>query len=120
MRGKLFMGAVIATLCSLAAFADDPATKPKVAAVGAEAPEFTLSDSKGNPVNLSDFKGRIVVLEWINHDCPIDTRVIDSKLISTVYDKFKDKVVWLAIDSTAAHTKADYDKTIEQFKLDLS
>jgi peroxiredoxin len=110
------MSAVIAAVCSLAAFADEPA-KPKVATLGAEAPAFTLNDSRDKAVNLSDFKGKIVVLEWINRDCPIDTRVIDGKRISAVHDKFKDKVVWLAIDSSAAHTRADYEKTIEQFKL---
>jgi peroxiredoxin len=117
MRQKLLMGALIA-VCSVAAFAaDTPPVKPAVATVGAEAPAFTLADSNGKNVSLSDYKGKIVVLEWINHDCPIDTRVIQSKFISAVYGKFKDKVVWLAIDSTAAHKKADYDKTIADFKI---
>src|SRR5262245_50040462 len=94
-----------------------PAVAPATAKIGAEAPAFTLPDSNGKSVTLSDLKGKVVVLEWINRDCPIDQRVINSKLISTVYEKFKDKVSWFAIDSTAAHTKADYDKTIADFKL---
>jgi peroxiredoxin len=117
MRQKLWIGALMVA-CSLAAFAaDTPPAKPATASVGSAAPAFTLADSNGKNVSLSDFKGKIVVLEWINHDCPIDTRVIQSKLISTVYGKFKDKAVWLAIDSTAAHTKTDYDKTIADFKI---
>lgn len=99
---------------SLAAFAAAPASAPKI---GGPAPTFTLNDSQGNPVSLADLKGKIVVLEWINRDCPIDRRVIESKFISTVYDRFKDQVAWFAVDSAAAHTKADYDKTIADFKL---
>jgi peroxiredoxin len=90
---------------------------PAKAKVGELAPAFSVQDSNGKTVNLSDYKGKIVVLEWINLDCPIDRRVVESKLISTVHEKFKDKVVWLAVDSTASHTKADYDKVIAAWKL---
>ena len=38
--------------------------------VGQEAPDFTANDSSGVPRTLSDYKGKYVVLEWINHDCP--------------------------------------------------
>jgi peroxiredoxin len=94
-----------------------PAQAPKVAKVGQPAPQFTLTDSNGKTVNLAENKGKVVVLEWVNIDCPIDRRVVESKLISTVHDKFKDQTVWFAIDSTAAHTKADFDKTIAAWKI---
>jgi len=97
-----------------------PAMAAKVAKVGEAAPAFTLKDSNGKDVSLADYKGKVVVLEWVNIDCPIDRRVVESKLISTVHEKFKDKTVWLAIDSTAAHTKADYDKTIAAWKISYS
>ncbi|MFM8683416.1 MAG: redoxin domain-containing protein, partial [Chthoniobacterales bacterium] len=38
--------------------------------VGQPAPEFTLTDSNGKSHKLSDFKGKLVVLEWLNHGCP--------------------------------------------------
>ena len=38
------------------------------------APAFTLADSAGNEVSLSDFEGKIVVLEWLNPDCPFVQR----------------------------------------------
>ena len=40
------------------------------AKTGQPAPDFTLSDQDGKPVKLSDYKGKIVVLEWINPECP--------------------------------------------------
>src|SRR5690606_24449068 len=40
------------------------------AAIGQTAPDFTLTDTSGKPVRLSDFRGRHVVLEWNNPGCP--------------------------------------------------
>jgi cytochrome oxidase Cu insertion factor (SCO1/SenC/PrrC family) len=47
-------------------------TAPAVAApeIGKPAPDFTATDSNGKTVKLSDQRGKIVVLEWTNHDCP--------------------------------------------------
>ncbi len=39
-------------------------------AIGQPAPNFTAVDSNGKTVRLSDYKGKIVVLEWTNHQCP--------------------------------------------------
>ena len=39
-------------------------------AVDASAPAFTATTADGKTVNLADFKGKTVVLEWTNHDCP--------------------------------------------------
>src|SRR5450432_1182609 len=38
--------------------------------IGQPAPDFTAVDSKGNAVRLSEYRGKIVVLEWTNADCP--------------------------------------------------
>ena len=38
--------------------------------IGRPAPDFTATDSKGSSVSLSEFRGRTVVLEWTNADCP--------------------------------------------------
>ena len=40
------------------------------ARIGAPAPDFSATDSNGKTVSLADFKGKTVVLEWTNHDCP--------------------------------------------------
>ena len=71
------------------------------AEIGAPAPEFALTGADGKTHKLSDYKGKIVVLEWTNHQCPVVNRCHKSKLISGTLAKFKDKpVVWLAIDSS--------------------
>ena len=77
-----------------------------------KAPEFELKTFDGKTVKLSDYKGKIVVLEWINLDCPFS--MYHHKTKSTMVDlanKYKNKgVVWLAINSTALTTpKANLD-----------
>jgi len=71
------------------------------AEVGKPAPDFTLKDQNGHEHKLSDLKGKIVVLEWTNHQCPVVNRYHSSKTIPNTFAKLKDKgVVWLAIDSS--------------------
>ena len=38
--------------------------------LGKPAPDFAAADTTGKPVKLSDFKGKLVILEWSNHQCP--------------------------------------------------
>jgi peroxiredoxin len=69
--------------------------------VGDTAPAFTLMDTEGKPVSLSDFEGKIVVLEWLNPDCPYVKRHYKAgtmKQLATAYGD--DGVVWLTINST--------------------
>ena len=65
------------------------------------APEFKLTDSNGSEHSLSDFKGKIVVLEWINYDCPFVKKHYDSKNMQSLQEKYtKEGIVWLAICSS--------------------
>jgi len=69
--------------------------------VGHPAPDFTLSDLSGKPVKLSDLKGKFVVLEWVNPDCPYVQKHYDSANMQTLQKEFGAKqVAWLAINST--------------------
>ncbi|MEK6676774.1 MAG: redoxin domain-containing protein [Planctomycetota bacterium] len=79
------------------------------AEIGKPAPEFTLKDSEGKEHKLSAYKGKIVVLEWINHECPVCQKHYKDKSMANTFASFKDKnVVWLAIDSSNfAEKKAD-------------
>ncbi len=71
------------------------------AEVGKPAPEFTLKDVDGKEHKLSDLKGKIVVLEWINHQCPVVNRCYAANIMNNTLAKFQDKpVAWLAIDSS--------------------
>ncbi len=66
------------------------------------APDFRLKDSNGNEHSLSDFKGKVVVLEWINYECPFVKKHYDSKNMQSLQEKYtKQDVVWLAICSSA-------------------
>ncbi len=73
------------------------------AVVGKRAPNFTLNDTDGNEVSLSDFAGKMVVLQWINKDCPVCRRVMEKGLTSKMLENLKrldENIVWLAIDTT--------------------
>ena len=87
------------------------------AELGKSAPQFTLNDSSGKPVSLSDFAGKIVVLEWVNPQCPVVQRHYEAGTMKALADKFGGKIVWLAIDSTGSATPADDAAWITQYAL---
>lgn len=73
------------------------------AEVGKPAPDFTLKDLEGKEHKLSSLKGKVVVLEWINHECPVVKahHEDNNDKMKTTLDMFKGKnVVWLAVDSS--------------------
>src|SRR5262245_54432723 len=79
----------------------------KPAAVGDAAPAFSLTDQNGKTVTLADQKGKIVVLEWFNEDCPIVQRVYKSNIMQDTAKKWTEKgVVWLAVNTTKDKTNA--------------
>lgn len=74
------------------------------AKVGEAAPDFELTDVNGNAHKLSDWKGKIVVLQWINPGCPVCKRVMTSGLLANSQKaamREDSNLVWLAINSTA-------------------
>jgi peroxiredoxin len=72
------------------------------AAVGAPAPDFTLSDLDGHPVTLSTFKGKTVVLEWFNPGCPFVRKAHTvGSLKDTPARALSQGVVWIAVNSAA-------------------
>jgi peroxiredoxin len=91
--------AAAALALSVAVAADaKPATK---AELGKAAPGFELKDAYGKVFKLSDFKGKIVVLEWINQHCPISRQCHEKAVMQKTYKKYAAKgVIWLAIDTT--------------------
>ncbi len=67
-----------------------------------KAPEFTLPDYTGMEVILSDYSGKIVVLEWINFDCPYVQKHYNSGNIPKLQDEYTKKgVIWMSICSSA-------------------
>lgn len=68
---------------------------------GEEAPDFTLKSIEGKDVSLSDYKGKIVVLEWFNSECPFVKKHYKNGDMQALQSKYAAKgVVWLTINST--------------------
>ena len=71
------------------------------ASAGQAAPDFTVNDSAGNPVRLSDYKGKFVVLEWTNPECPFVQKHYNSANMQTLQKEAGARdVVWLSVNST--------------------
>jgi len=82
--------------------ADKAEEAPEHATVGKKAPDFTLKNANGEEVKLSDFKGKVVVIEWINLDCPW----VSPHYENDTHVKFQQKVrdeggAWLMICSSS-------------------
>lgn len=69
------------------------------AVVGEKAPAFTLKDLDGHQHSLADSLGKVVVLEWINPNCPYSRRHAEEKTMIHLHDQHPN-VIWLAINST--------------------
>jgi peroxiredoxin len=73
------------------------------AVVGQPAPAFTATDSNGKTVRLADFKGKPVVLEWTNADCPFVQKYYSGGDMQKLQaEARKNGAVWLTINSGAA------------------
>jgi peroxiredoxin len=68
---------------------------------GQPAPDFTLTDVSGKAVKLSEMKGKYVVLEWVNPDCPYVQKHYNSANMPNLQKEYGGRqVAWLAINST--------------------
>ena len=90
---------LLATL--LAVFAASSGVAWATASVGKAAPDFTLADLNGKAVKLADFKGKHVVLEWHNPNCPFVVKHYDSGNMPALQSRYDSKdTIWLTINST--------------------
>jgi peroxiredoxin len=90
---------IIAVLTSIAASAAFAAESPSV---GSAAPDFSASDSKGKTHSLSQYKGKYVVLEWFNPECPFVKKHYGPGNMQKLQEDLTGKgVVWLSVDSSA-------------------
>ena len=101
---------------------EKPKEEPKkekavVAEVGKAAPVFALKDLDGKEVKLSDYKGKIVVLEWFQPSCPYcDAGYKEGGNCRTSSDKLtKDGVVWLLVNSNNAEHPDSKPETNKEF-----
>jgi peroxiredoxin len=80
------------------------------AVIGEGAPDFTLTDSSGKPQTLSQYKGKIVVLEWNNPGCPFVRKHYSSGNIPKQQaDAVAAGVIWLTINSGAVDKQGHVD-----------
>ena len=110
---------ILITLSSLVAatiFATD------VPPVGSAAPDFSLTDAKGQTHSLSQYKGKYVVLEWFNPECPFVKKHYGPGNMQKLQEEYTSKgVVWLSIDSSApgkegSLTAEQAQKTMSEWK----
>lgn len=118
MKTLALVGMSIATLSTAGMFAtqavaqdwgnsrDKDQTTPKemeTAKIGEAAPDFTLTDLDGKTHKLSDYKGKIIILEWFNPECPFVVHQYNEGPIKSMGKELAkdDGYVWLAINSGA-------------------
>src|ERR1700760_4595934 len=100
MKTKLLLTA-ITTLAAGALYAEVPP-------VGSAAPDFSAPDAGGKTRSLSQYKGKYVVLEWFNPECPFVKKHYGSDNMQKLQAEYTGKgVIWLTIDSNAPGTEGN-------------
>src|SRR3954469_6501039 len=95
MKRKLLVS-LLSCVASTALFAADSP------AIGTTAPDFSVTDSKGKTQTVSQYKGKYVVLEWFNPECPFVKKHYGGGNMQKLQEQFTAKgVVWLSVDSSA-------------------
>jgi peroxiredoxin len=95
-------------LAAIAALTRDLLVVPAEAAVktGAPAPTFTATATTGKSVSLADLRGKIVVLEWTNHDCPYVRKHYETSNMQALQKEATGQgVTWLTIISSSPGTQ---------------
>ena len=85
---------------------------PAIAApqIGSPVPNFRLKDANGNMVELGQYKGKVIVLEWNNPGCPFVKKHYGSgNMQKTQAAAKRAGAVWLTINSSAAGKQGHMD-----------
>jgi AhpC/TSA family len=103
------LAAIVATVLTLVS-----TTPARAAQVGAPAPGFHGTDSNGKTQTLDQYKGKYVVLEWHNHDCPYTIKHYKSGNMQSLQKEWTAKgVVWFTVISSAPGTQGYVDAAEE-------
>ena len=82
------------------------------AEIGKPAPDFSVKNTAGETVDLASLKGKVVVLEWVNYQCPFVKKHYSSGNIPKLQETYTAKdVVWLTVSSAAEGKQGYYDAT---------
>lgn len=101
---QFFNRVALATAASVFALSAHAAIK-----VGEAAPNFTLQAEDGKPHTLTEYKGKTVVLEWTNADCPFVKKHYSGNMQSLQKTFTAKDVVWLSINSSAPGKQGNID-----------
>jgi peroxiredoxin len=99
------LAALVVALCV-------PAPAQAAVEIDQPAPDFELPSADGKSHKLSSYKGKVVVLEWLNHDCPFVRKHYGTDNMQALQRTYTEQgVVWLSINSSApekqGHTTAE-------------
>ena len=101
MNKMIFSALCLSAVLGFTILADTIASAP-VATIGQPAPDFTLTGADGKQHSLNDFKGKFIVLEWTNPNCPFVHKFYDSGTMQNLQKEETGKgVAWLRINSSA-------------------
>jgi AhpC/TSA family len=104
-RGSMFTGimAVVAIVALVAGMVGILGSAANAAPqIGQLAPDFSAQDSKGDSLRLSQYRGKTVVLEWTNAECPYTRKHYLSGNMQSVQELARENgIVWLTIVSSA-------------------
>lgn len=105
---KTIRSTILLAVACAAAFLT-PTARADVA-IGKPAPDFTLTDLNGKTHRLADYKGKTVVLEWVNPECPFVQKHYDSGNIPALQKSATaDGVVWLLVNSGHRGSEGDFE-----------
>jgi len=101
---RYFLLAIVVLLTSTLSYPAVAEVKP-----GDVAPDFQLQSSVGKTHSLSEYKGKWVVLEWTNYECPFVRKFYGSRKMQELQKTYTGKgVVWLQINSSASGKQGDF------------
>ena len=118
--GSSLVLCALAVAVTAAAGPDPTGQEVARARLGAPAPDFTLVDTKGVERTLSEHKGKIVVLEWINPSCPFVANCYRTGAMQRAYAQVKEldkAAVWIAVNTTYNTSTEQNQRWIDRYKL---
>ena len=109
-RAVLYVAVAVAALAIVLA--------AHAATVGQQAPTFSGKDSQGKTESLNQYRGKYVVLEWTNRDCPYTAKQYDSGNMQALQQQWTGKgVVWFTVLSSAKGEQGYLDASDENAQL---
>ena len=105
MKSKLYLSLALL----LITLPTTSSAKANFAIVGKQAPHFKLINTEGKKIDLKEYKGKTVVLEWLNHGCPYVKKHYNSGNMQRLQKDFTQKdVIWLSVVSSAPGKQGHY------------